>query len=135
MLLALSLHVPDAKRWRRNTRLLTYKDTLAEIEDTIKRYLDTNDSPEVSVATLWETLKAVIRRQFIVIAARLNRARWEKCHQLEDDIRSLKVTHGRTGSLVVRRQLITLRKQMRALEGDKTEYTLLRNKHKYYTGG
>ncbi|KAJ1167897.1 hypothetical protein NDU88_008282 [Pleurodeles waltl] len=109
--------------------------TLAETEDTIKHYLDTNDTPEVSVATLWKTLKAVIRGHGIAIAVSLNKARREKRQQLEDDIRSLDVTHGRTGYLVVRRQLRTLRKQLQTLDGNKAEYTLLQTKQKYYAGG
>ncbi|KAJ1092472.1 hypothetical protein NDU88_005582 [Pleurodeles waltl] len=113
-------------------RLLTYKDKLAETEDTIKHYLDTNDTPEVSVATLWESLKAVIRGQSI--ATRLNKARQEKCQQLEDDITSLAVTQGRTASLVVRRQVTTLRKHLRALDWDKADNALLRTRQKYYSG-
>ncbi|KAJ1167697.1 hypothetical protein NDU88_008086 [Pleurodeles waltl] len=109
--------------------------TLAETEDTIKHYLDKNDTPQVSVATLWKTLKAVIRGHGIAIAVSLNKARREKRQQLEDDIRSLEVTHGRTGYLVVRRQLRTLRKQLQTLDGNKAEYTLLQTKQKYYAGG
>ncbi|KAJ1090617.1 hypothetical protein NDU88_003747 [Pleurodeles waltl] len=46
LLLALPPHAPAAKCWCLNTRLLIYKDILAEIEDTIKHYLDANDTPE-----------------------------------------------------------------------------------------
>ncbi|KAJ1186039.1 hypothetical protein NDU88_002824 [Pleurodeles waltl] len=91
--------------------------------------------PEVGVSVLWEALKAVVRGQFIAIAARLNRARRMKRQQLEDDIRSLEASHGRSGSLVMRRQLNTLRKQLRALGGDRAEYALLRTKLRYYAGG
>ncbi|KAJ1155596.1 hypothetical protein NDU88_008325 [Pleurodeles waltl] len=130
--LAFPPHAPAAKRWRLKTRLLTYNDILTEIEDTIIHYLEVNDNPKVSVATLWENIKAVIRGQFTV--ARLNNAQRIKHQQLEDDIRNLETTYGRTGSLVMRRQIATLRKQLRVLDGDRVDYALLGTKQKFYAG-
>ncbi|KAJ1140137.1 hypothetical protein NDU88_006497 [Pleurodeles waltl] len=55
--------------------------------------------------------------------------------QLEDDIRSLEASHRRSGSLMRRQQINTLRKQLRALDGDRAEYALLWTKQRYYAGG
>ncbi|KAJ1192202.1 hypothetical protein NDU88_001514 [Pleurodeles waltl] len=85
------------------------------------------------IATLWETLKVVVRGQIIVIAARQNTVRCDKRQQLEDDIQALEETHRQ--SLAVRRQLAIQRKQLRALDEGKEEYALLRTKQKFYTGG
>ncbi|KAJ1082874.1 hypothetical protein NDU88_003037 [Pleurodeles waltl] len=126
--LAFPLHAPIAKCWRLNTRLLAYKDILAESDVAITQYLEANESPEVSAATLWEPLKAVIRWKFIAIVARLNKVRQTKRQQLEDEIRTLEATHSRSGSLERRRQIATLCKQLRALDGDRAEYALLRTK-------
>ncbi|KAJ1188230.1 hypothetical protein NDU88_004993 [Pleurodeles waltl] len=95
-------------------------------------FLTMNDTPTTNIVTLWETLKAVIRGQFIAIAARQNAV---KRQQLEDDIQALEVTHRQTGCLVVRRQLTIQQKQLRALDEDKVEYALLRTNQKFYTGG
>ncbi|KAJ1115168.1 hypothetical protein NDU88_003394 [Pleurodeles waltl] len=133
--MAFLLHALVAKCWRLNERLLTYEDILMEIERTMRHYLEANDNPEVGVAVFWEALKAVVRGQFIVIAARLNRSRWTKCQQLEDDIWSLEASHGRSGLLMTRRLITTLRKQLRALDCDRAEYSLLRTKQRYCTGG
>ncbi|KAJ1178067.1 hypothetical protein NDU88_003316 [Pleurodeles waltl] len=65
---------------------------------------------------------------------RLNKSRRTKGQQLEDDIRLLEATHGRSGSLAMQRQISTLRKQLRALDSDRAEYALLRTEQKYYTG-
>ncbi|KAJ1152766.1 hypothetical protein NDU88_005541 [Pleurodeles waltl] len=78
--LAFPLHASVAKCWRLNARLLAYEDILTEIEGMIRHYLEANDAPEVGVAVLWEAQKAVVRDQFIAIAARLNRA-WRTKHQ------------------------------------------------------
>ncbi|KAJ1191235.1 hypothetical protein NDU88_000551 [Pleurodeles waltl] len=119
--------------WHLNTKLLTYKDILTEIEVTIRQYLEANDTPEVSVAILWEALKAVVRGQFIVIAARLYKAQRTKRQQLEDDnIRTMEATHGRSGLLATQRQIATLCKKLPALDGNRVEYALLWTKQRYY---
>ncbi|KAJ1203632.1 hypothetical protein NDU88_007416 [Pleurodeles waltl] len=73
-----------------------------EIKDMVSHYLAENDTPETSIATLWDTLKVVVRGQFIAIAARQNALRRDKRQQLEDDIRALEETHRQSGSLAVR---------------------------------
>ncbi|KAJ1107800.1 hypothetical protein NDU88_005189 [Pleurodeles waltl] len=116
-------------------RLLAYEDISAEIGATIAHFLATNDTPTTSIMTLWEALKTVIRDQVIAIAARLNIIRCEKRQQLEVDIRALEATNSRTGSLALNGQLTAHMKQLRALDGDKAEYALLRTKQKVYAGG
>ncbi|KAJ1117428.1 hypothetical protein NDU88_005628 [Pleurodeles waltl] len=88
----LPAYKPSRLQWRLNTRLITYEDTLAEIRDTISHFLTMNDTPTINIATLWETLKAVVRGQFIVIAERQNAIRCDEHQQLEDDMRALEVT-------------------------------------------
>ncbi|KAJ1145073.1 hypothetical protein NDU88_011365 [Pleurodeles waltl] len=94
-----------------------------------------NDTPEINIATLWETLKAVVRSQFIAIAARQNALRHDKRQQLEGGIRALEEAHRQTGSLAVRQQLIIQQKQLRALDENKAEHALVRTKQKFYTWG
>ncbi|KAJ1217494.1 hypothetical protein NDU88_005088 [Pleurodeles waltl] len=104
----------------------------ARVAGQAKDILTLNDTPETNFATLWDTLKAVVRGQFI--AARQNALRHDKRQQLEVDIGALEETHRQCGSLAVRRQLAIQRKQLRALDEDKAEYALLRTKQKFYTG-
>ncbi|KAJ1125456.1 hypothetical protein NDU88_003888 [Pleurodeles waltl] len=101
----------------------------------ISHFLTLNDTPTTNIVTLWETLKALVRGQFIAITARQNAVHRDKRQQLEDEIQALEVTHRQTGSLAVRRQLTIQQKQLRALDEDKAEYVILRTKKKFYTGG
>ncbi|KAJ1190986.1 hypothetical protein NDU88_000303 [Pleurodeles waltl] len=103
--------------------------------DTVSHLLVVNDTPETSIATLWDTIKPVVRGQFIAIAARQNALHHDKRQQLEGDIRALEETHRQSGFLAVRRQLTIQRKQLRALDEDKAKYVLLHTKQKFYTGG
>ncbi|KAJ1209461.1 hypothetical protein NDU88_004839 [Pleurodeles waltl] len=101
------------------------RDIAADIKDpkkdTASHFLAENDTPETSIATLWENLKVVVRGQFIAIAARQNALRRDKRQQLEDDIRALEETHRQSGSLAVRRQLAVQRKQLGALDEGKAK--------------
>ncbi|KAJ1117584.1 hypothetical protein NDU88_005782 [Pleurodeles waltl] len=133
--LALSTYTPCRRHWHLNIRLLTYEDILAEIKATISHFLIINDTPMTNITTFWETFKAVIRGQFIAMAARLNVACHNTRQQLGDDIKALEVAIRQAGSLTASRQLTTPRKQLRALDKDMEEYALLQTKQKFYAGG
>ncbi|KAJ1210572.1 hypothetical protein NDU88_005934 [Pleurodeles waltl] len=47
----------------------------------------------------------------------------------------MEAAHSRTGSLAVRRRLTALRKQLRALDGDRADNALLWTKQTFYVGG
>ncbi|KAJ1216483.1 hypothetical protein NDU88_004084 [Pleurodeles waltl] len=78
---------------------IAYADVSTEMRDTIRSYLDINDTPGTSVVLIWEALKAVLKGQFISIAARANTLRREKCQQLEAKIKELDESHRETGVL------------------------------------
>ncbi|KAJ1138501.1 hypothetical protein NDU88_004884 [Pleurodeles waltl] len=78
---------------------------------------------------------AVVRGQFIAIAAYLNVDRSNKHSQLEHTIRELETLHRRTGVLATRRQLTMAHKQLRAIGMDRAQYALLLVKYKYYAEG
>ncbi|KAJ1130094.1 hypothetical protein NDU88_008450 [Pleurodeles waltl] len=90
--------------------------------DTIKCYLSINDTSETSLAVVWEALKAVVRGQFIAIAARANTLRKEKRRQLEARIKEMEGQHSVTGAKEVKRQLAANRKQLKALDMDGAEH-------------
>lgn len=51
--------------WRLNPRLLAEKNFVDFINTQIDFFLETNESPEISYFTLWETMKAYVRGQVI----------------------------------------------------------------------
>ena len=60
--LLLKLRFPEnvlpQRTWRLNSRLLADKDF---INTHIDLFLETNESPQISYGTLWETMKANVR--------------------------------------------------------------------------
>ncbi|KAJ1153974.1 hypothetical protein NDU88_006732 [Pleurodeles waltl] len=79
--------------------------------------------------------KVVTLSSFIARADCPNRDRRVKRARLETGVRGLEEEHKRTGACRVRRQLTTARKQLKALDTGKAEYTLLHLKQKFYAGG
>ncbi|KAJ1186890.1 hypothetical protein NDU88_003670 [Pleurodeles waltl] len=91
----------------------------------VSHFLTVNNTPTTNIATLWETVKVVVRGQFIAIAVRRSAVCCDRRQQQEGDILVLEVIHRQTGSLAVRRQLTNQRKQLLVLDEDKAEYALL----------
>ena len=97
--------------------------------------MQTNDSPDTSMTTTWETLKAVVRGTFIATSSRNNKEKKAKRSELEDQITSLVQVGKRIGARAILRQLNNARKQPKTLDYEKAEYALLRTKQKYYKRG
>ncbi|KAJ1080891.1 hypothetical protein NDU88_001080 [Pleurodeles waltl] len=81
-----------------------------------------------------EALKAVVRGQFIAIAAHANALRKEKCHQLEVRVKQLEKRHRGAGAGEAKHQLGVEHKELRALDMDVSEHAMLRTKQMYYVG-
>ena len=57
--------------WGLNNMLLNNYWVNNEIKKAIKKYMETNDNEHTTTKTLWDTVKAVLRRKFIGIQAYL----------------------------------------------------------------
>lgn len=57
--------VPPSRQWRLNSSLLTQASFKDFLQTQISFFFDTNDSPEISRCTLWETFKAFVRGQIM----------------------------------------------------------------------
>ena len=59
----------NTNTWRLNHTLLNNQETTEEIEEDIKKYLETNDNENRMIQNLWDAAKAVLRGKFIAIQA------------------------------------------------------------------
>lgn len=80
-------------------------------------------------------MKAVVKGEFIGIAATDNRDRKEKRKRLQDEIAELERIHQQTGAPRVWKRLKAARAQMAGLDTDRAEFAALRLRHKFYVGG
>ena len=53
--------------WRLNNTLLDNQEITEEINEAIKKYLETNDNENTTTQNLWDSAKAVLRGKFIAI--------------------------------------------------------------------
>ena len=53
--------------WRLNNMLLNNQEITEEIQEEIKKYLQTNDNEYTTTQNLWDAAKAVLRGKFIAI--------------------------------------------------------------------
>ena len=56
---------------RLNSALLNNQEITEEIEEEIKKYIETDDKKNMTTQNLWDAAKAVLRRQFIAIQSHL----------------------------------------------------------------
>ena len=59
--------VKNTNTWRLNNTRLNNQEISEEINQEIKKYLETNDNENTMTHNLWEVAKAVLRGKFIVI--------------------------------------------------------------------
>ena len=65
--------VKNINTWRLNNKLLNNQEITEEIEEGIKKYLETNDSENTLNQNLWDAAKAVLRGKFIAIQSYLKK--------------------------------------------------------------
>lgn len=84
--LSLSLGVCTRKefQWARNDSLLADPSNVVLIQYYIEEYLSHNSTLDISLVTLWEAHKVVLRGDLIKLAARLKKVRKEKLVNLKD---------------------------------------------------
>ena len=59
--------------WRLDNMLLNNQWVTEEIKEEIKKYLETNENGNTTIQNLWDTAKAVLRGEFIVIKSYLRK--------------------------------------------------------------
>ncbi|KAJ1209250.1 hypothetical protein NDU88_004628 [Pleurodeles waltl] len=123
-----------APGWRFRDSMLHNGATLEAIRRAITDYLSFNDDGTISIATLWEALKAVLRGEVMSLSSRDNKARRRLRENLEQRVRVLERSHKHTGAPRIWRELEKLRKQLRRLDWDRAEYAVVHLKQKYYSG-
>lgn len=77
---------PPIRIWRLNPLLLSDEKFVEFISSQIKFFLETNTSPEVSFATLWETLKVYIHGQIIAYSSTLKREKHSKIQEISQQL-------------------------------------------------
>ena len=89
--------------WRLNPLLLSDEKCTDYISDQIQLFLDTNSTPGISQATLWETLKVYLRGQIIAYSSRAKKEKNFKLIDLSQQIQDNDEKHAVTYTWPIQR--------------------------------
>ena len=78
--------------WRLNNMLLNNQWITEEIKEEIKKYLETNDSKDMTIQNLWDAAKAVLRGKFMAIQAQLRKQEKAQINKLTVYLKQLERT-------------------------------------------
>lgn len=115
--------------------MLHNKSIEHQIATRLQDYFHHNDTTDVTITTVWEAMKTVIRGELIAISAAENKARKDIRAQLTAQVQELERVHSRTSAPRIWRQLKSARAQLAQLDLDRAEYAAVCLKHAYYVGG
>ena len=115
--------------------ILSEEKVVKEIKEHLKEYLEINDDGEVSLATLWEGGKAVIREKIIEITSRIRKDRLKQQRALESKISELEFEHKRTQNNSELQELKENRHRLDKLLIYKAEGALRLTYQRYYEMG
>ena len=65
--------IKNSSTWRLNNMLLNNQQITEEIKKEIKLCIETNENENTTTQSLWDSVKAVLRRRFIAIQAYLKK--------------------------------------------------------------
>lgn len=136
--LLLKLNIPNntARRlWRFNSLLLSDEEFLTFISDQISLFLDINMTSDVSISTVWETLKAYLRGQVISFMAKKKKDSKAKQIELEGQIADLDNKNAQNPSPDLYKERLKLRSEYDMLTSHSIEYLLLKNRSNIYEHG
>lgn len=137
--LLLKLNISDTcntkRLWRFNSLLLSDENFLNFMADQISLFLDTNITPDVSITTVWEALKAYLRGQVISFMAKKRKDSLAKQGELERQIADLDNRNAQAPSPSFYKDRIKLVSEYDRLTTHHIEQLLLKNRSNTYEHG
>ena len=79
--------VRNTNTWRLNNTFLNNQQITEEIKREIKKFLETNDSENMTTQNLWDAAEAVLRGKFIAIQSYIKK---QEKHQVDNPTLHLK---------------------------------------------
>ena len=92
--------IKNSNIWRLNNMLLNNQQITEEIKKEIKICIEMNENENTTTQNLWETIKAVLRGEFIAIQAYLKKQEKSQINNLTLYLKQLERKKWRTAELV-----------------------------------
>ena len=101
--------VKNTNTWRLNNTLLNNQEITEEIQEEIKKYLETNDNENMTTQNLWDAAKAVLRGKFIAIQSYLKKQETSQINNLTSHLKQLEKEEQKTPKVSKRKEIIKIR--------------------------
>ena len=105
-------NVKNTNTWRLNNTLLNKQ----EINEEIKKYLETNVDENTTIQNLWDAAKAVLRGKFIAIQAYLKKQEKSQINNLTLHLKELEKEEQTKPKVSRRKEIIKIRKKISKIE-------------------
>ena len=83
------ISIRSTNTWRLNNTLLNNQEITEEIEEEIKKYLETNDNENAMTQNLWDAAKVVLRGKFTATQAYLKKQETSQINNLTLHLKQL----------------------------------------------
>lgn len=133
--LEMGVAVRKPSNWQLNNFLLQHVPSRSELETTLKNYFSDNNTPDISLTTLWEAHKAVFRGRCIALSSAMKRNAIATKLQTEKELKILELRLQTSPSISLLKKVVCLRNTLRDLALGQVEKALLRLKQTYYDKG
>lgn len=136
---SLILHFPKYNRlfkpWRFNSNLLADDTFLSSVESNIQLFFETNDSPEVSRGTLWETFKAYLRGHIISYTSHIRRRDRSRQTELSQIIQEIDMSYANNPDQSLYKKRIQCQTEFSLLATKDAELQLLKSRQRVFGSG
>ena len=113
-------HVKATNTWRLNNSLLNNQAITEDIQEEIKKYLETNDNENRTIQNLWDAAKAPLRGKFIAIQAYLKKKEKSQINNLTLQLKELEKEEQTKPKVSRRKEIIKIRAEINEKETKKT---------------
>ena len=133
--ICLPSNIPPSRRWRLNSSLLAQASFKDFLNVQISLFFDTNDSPEISRCTLWETFKAFMRGQIISYVSSLKKAERAESESLIKEIFRIDNLYATAPTPALYKERLQLQSKFDLLSTSKTQKQLILTRQRFFETG
>ena len=112
--------VKNTNIWRLNNALLNNQEITEEINEEIKKYLETNDNENTMTQNLWHEAEAVLRGKFIAIQSYHKKQETTQINNLTLHLKQLEKEEQKNPKVSRRKEIIKFRSEINEKEMKET---------------
>ena len=111
----------NTNTWRLNNTVLHNQEITEEIKEQIKRYLETNDSENMTtIQNLWGAAKAILRGKYIAIQSYCKKQEKSQINKLTLHLKQLEKEEQTKPKVNRRKEIIKIRAEINEIETKET---------------